>query len=284
MGGAAIQRLWLSMPRDARLPTTWSQPRSHESSPSKLGLTSSKLTNCTPGKVVSYQSCEFSCQQGMGNTSSSNKISPQDRFVQLKPEEQLADRPRAILDLKVQRDKIHQYQKRLSSTTDREVRIARECLKSGQKSKALLALRRKKYQESLLEKTDLQLEQLQKLISDVEFATVQKDVMFGIQQGTAVLKQIHSEMGGIEKVEKLLGENEEARAYEREIGDLLAGQLSNHDEDEVEDELSSLERELQFEGVHEPLPDVPDKVPEREEGLKGQTRSSTRQRQELLPA
>jgi hypothetical protein len=80
--------------------------------------------------------------------------------------------------------------------------------------KAKLALRRKKYQESLLAKTDAQLHQLEQLTSDVEFALVQKDVMYGIQQGTAVLQEIHKEMGGIEQVEKLMGDNAEARAYQ----------------------------------------------------------------------
>ena len=108
----------------------------------------------------------------------------------------------------------------------------------------MLALRRKRYQESLLSQTDTQLEQLQKLTSDIEFAAVQKDVMFGLQQGTAVLKQIHAEMGGIEHVEKLLADNEEARAYEREITDILGGQLSNADEDEVESELRALDSEV----------------------------------------
>jgi len=121
---------------------------------------------------------------------------------------------RAILDMKNQRDKLHQYQKRITVVTDREKEIAKECLKRGDTAKAKLALRRKKYQESLLEKTDKQLAQLEILTSDVEFALVQKDVLFGLQQGTAVLKEIHKEMGGIENVEKLLGENAEARAYQ----------------------------------------------------------------------
>lgn len=146
--------------------------------------------------------------------------------------------------MKNQRDKLHQYQKRITKLTDRETEIAKECLARGQKAKALLALRRKKYQESLLAKTDLQLEQLQQLTSDVEFASVQKDVVFGLKQGTAVLKQIHAEMGGIENVEKLLGENEEARAYQKEIGDMLSGKMSNEDEDEVENELEALQNEL----------------------------------------
>jgi hypothetical protein len=116
--------------------------------------------------------------------------------------------------MKVQRDKLQQYQKRIKVVTDRETEVARECLRQGHKDKALLALRRKKYQESLLTKTDQQLAQLQALTSDVEFALVQKDVVFGLQQGTAVLKEIHKEMGGLEKVELILSESDEARAYQ----------------------------------------------------------------------
>jgi len=116
--------------------------------------------------------------------------------------------------MKVQRDKLQQYQKRIKVVTDRETEVARECLRQGHKDKALLALRRKKYQESLLTKTDQQLAQLQILTSDVEFALVQKDVVFGLQQGTAVLKEIHKEMGGLEQVDLILSESEEARAYQ----------------------------------------------------------------------
>ncbi|CAN9245883.1 unnamed protein product [Alternaria alternata] len=176
----------------------------------------------------------------MGNSSSANKISAQDK---------------AILDMKNQRDKLRQYQKRITVLTDREKEIAKECLAKGDTGKAKLALRRKKYQEGLLSKTDAQLAQLEILTSDVEFALVQKDVLFGLQQGTAVLKEIHKEMGGIENVEKLLGENEEARAYQEEISELLANKMSNQDEDEVEDELDALEAEVH--GTVPALPDAP---------------------------
>ncbi|KAJ6150829.1 hypothetical protein N7470_007423 [Penicillium chermesinum] len=165
----------------------------------------------------------------MGNTGSSQKISSQDR---------------AILDLKNQRDKLKQYQKRITVLTDRETQIAKECLAQNDRRRALLALRRKKYQESLLEKTDGQLAQLEQLAGQVEFALVQKDVMYGLQQGTQVLQAINKEMGGIEGVEKLLGENEEARAYQEETSQMIAGNLSTQDEEDVEDELEALQREL----------------------------------------
>lgn len=178
--------------------------------------------------------------------------------------------PRAILDMKIQRDKLRQYQKRITVITDRETAIAKECLRSGDKKRALLALRRKKYQESLLSKTDSQLAQLEILTGDVEFALVQKDVVFGLQQGTKVLQEIHKEMGGIDKVEQLMGETAEAQAYQKvsarrqvcsgclpsaneqqEISEMLAGRMSNQDEDEVEDELAALE--AQMSGAERPV-------------------------------
>src|SRR4051812_48731091 len=153
----------------------------------------------------------------MGNSNSANKISAQDKYGEPLLQIRLLTKSpcRAILDMKNQRDKLHQYQKRITVITDREKEIAKECLRRGDEKKAKLALRRKKYQESLLAKTDAQLAQLEILTSDVEFALVQKDVLFGLQQGTAVLKEIHREMGGVENVEKLLGESEDARAYQQ---------------------------------------------------------------------
>ena len=203
--------------------------------------------------------------------------------------------------MKNQRDKLRQYQKRITVITDREKAVAKECIARGEKEKALLALRRKKYQESLLAKTDSQLEELEKLTSNVEFALVQKDVLYGLKQGTQVLQQIHKEMGGLEAVEKLMGESEEARAYqqvriifasklnysatrldvhysaifrkhtdisswEQEISDALAGQMSNQDEDEVEDELESMENKANAVS----MPEVPSQYPIHEfaDGLK----------------
>ncbi|GLI73515.1 vacuolar protein sorting-associated protein 20 [Penicillium ochrochloron] len=165
----------------------------------------------------------------MGNSSSSQKISSQDR---------------AILDLKNQRDKIYQYQKRITVLTDRETEIAKECLARNDRRRALLALRRKKYQESLLSKTDSQLAQLEQLTGQVEFALVQKDVLFGLQQGTQVLQAINKEMGGIEAVDRLMEETAEARAYQEEVSQMLEGNLSTQDEEDVEDELEALQREI----------------------------------------
>ncbi|QKX56156.1 uncharacterized protein TRUGW13939_03256 [Talaromyces rugulosus] len=207
----------------------------------------------------------------MGNTNSSHKISGQDR---------------AILDLKIQRDKLHQYQKRIAVLTDRETAVAKQCLARNDRTRALLALRRKKYQESLLAKTDSQLAQLEQLVSQVEFALVQKDIMYGLQQGTQVLQAINKEMGGLAAVEKLMGENEEARAYQEEVSQMLAGQMSNEDEDEVEDELEALQRQVEGPVV---LPNAPEAPPvisedEKKQRAKERARERAKAREETMVA
>jgi hypothetical protein len=51
-------------------------------------------------------------------------------------------------------------------------------------------------------------------VSAVEFALVEKTVLFGLQQGNKVLNELHAEMS-IESVEKLMGETMDAIAYQR---------------------------------------------------------------------
>ncbi|KAI1187753.1 charged multivesicular body protein 6 [Nemania serpens] len=188
---------------------------------------------------------------------------------------------KAILDLKLQRDKLHQYQRRIVILTDKETDVARQMLAAGDKKRALLALRRKKYQEQLLAKTDAQLAQLEQLTRNVEFALIQKDIVFGLQQGTRVLREIHAEMGGIEHVEKLMGETADAIAYQKEVSEMLGGRITNQDEDEVEDELAALERE-----INEPatLPAVPKTEPQVQESQEQPERQQKRrpERQAML--
>jgi charged multivesicular body protein 6 len=181
--------------------------------------------------------------------------------------------------MKLQRDKLHQYQRRITILTSRETAIAKEMLAKGDKDRALLALRRKKYQESLLHKTDTQLEQLEKLTASVEFALIQKDVVFGLEQGSKVLQEIHREMGGIEHVEKLMGENAEAIAYQQEISEMLGGKITNQDEEEVEEELAALEAEL---APAPKLPNAPDtQLPIKEPAQKDQEAEAGLERERI---
>jgi len=187
----------------------------------------------------------------MGTKQSLPKVTPQDR---------------AILDLKLQRDKLKQYQKKIQGVLDREEVIAKEQLAQGRKDKALIALRRRKYQQSLLSKTDEQLFNLEQLVSTIEFSVVEVSVVHGLKQGNEVLKQIHKEMS-LESVEKLMEETAEAREYQREIGDMLANTLSLDEEEDVQKELLALQRDI-LATEDSPLteaqfPEVPATLPEK---------------------
>ncbi|KAG2044966.1 Snf7 family [Suillus americanus] len=181
----------------------------------------------------------------MGSSQSTPKITAHDR---------------AILDLKLQRDKLKQYQKKIQVVLDREHEIAKAHLTTGQKDRAVIALRRRKYQQSLLLKTDSQLENLEQLVSTIEFSLVEVSVLHGLKQGNEVLQEIHREMS-IESVEKLMDETQEAREYQREIGDLLANRLTHDEEDAVQAELLALQGEAVGQAVRLDLPSPPRSLP-----------------------
>ena len=74
-----------------------------------------------------------------------------------KEKSQITEQDRAVLGLKKQRDKLKQYQKRINRDLEKEKELAKKLLKEGKKDRAKLLLRKKKFQEGLLDKTDAQL-------------------------------------------------------------------------------------------------------------------------------
>jgi len=181
----------------------------------------------------------------MGSSQSTPKITRQDR---------------AILDLKLQRDKLKQYQKKIQFILEREHQIAKSHLIAGDKDRALIALRRRKYQQSLLLRTDDQLAALEQLVSTIEFSLVEVSVLHGLKQGNEVLKEIHREMS-LESVERLMEETHEAREYQREIGNLLANQLTLEEEDSVQAELLELQAASLEPPIQPMLPSAPKEQP-----------------------
>ncbi|KLT40431.1 Snf7-domain-containing protein [Cutaneotrichosporon oleaginosum] len=177
----------------------------------------------------------------------------------------------AHTSLKLQRDKLKQYQRRLQAVLDREREIAKAALAKGDKRRALLALRQRKYQEQTLLRTDQQLATLQELVASIEFTQIQAAVVHGLEQGSAALKALQAEVS-LERVERIMDESREGVAYQREIDEALASHMSPEEEEEVLRELDALQREQMpaipdvpaDEPVH--LPDAPTKIPAEAEG------------------
>ncbi|KAH3765531.1 snf7 family protein [Pelomyxa schiedti] len=157
---------------------------------------------------------------------------------------------RAILDLKTQRDKITMFQKKINGVIEREVQVAKELAHQGKKKEAIRVLKKKKYQEQLLEKAQSQLDNVQQMIDSVEFAVMEKQVFDGLKAGNEVLKALNNEMS-VEQVETLMEETAEAIEYQNQIDELLAGQLTSADNVAIEEELDAMEVALSMPSVPE---------------------------------
>lgn len=110
-------------------------------------------------------------------------------------------------------------------------------------SRARALLRKKKYQEKLLETTDGQMENLEKLTSDLEFSQIEQKVLDGLKVGNEALKKVH-EILNIDEVERILDETREGVEKQREI-DAAINQyadsaLTEEDEEDVLAELDAL--------------------------------------------
>jgi len=188
----------------------------------------------------------------------------------------ITSQDKAILDLKVQRDKLNQYQKKIQAVLDREYEIAKISLKNGDKKKALLALKKKKYQEQLIEKVDTQLMNIEELTNSIEYALVEKDVINGLKAGNEILTKLNKEMS-IEKVEDLMNETAEAVAYQNEISELLSGALTVEDEEAIENELNRIVEEE----MNNKLPDVPNTELPNVEGVSEPEEEVEEEKQEV---
>lgn len=106
-----------------------------------------------------------------------------------------------------------------------------------------MLLRKKKYQEKLLETTDNQLDNIAKLTSDLEFSAVEQKVLDGLKAGNVALKKVH-EILTVEEIERVLDETNEGIEKQNEIDAILNSNaesaLTEDDEEAVLAELDQL--------------------------------------------
>ncbi|XP_037134256.1 charged multivesicular body protein 6 [Syngnathus acus] len=167
-----------------------------------------------------------------------------------KKQTRVTEQDKAVLQLKQQRDKLRQYQKRIELQLEKERLLAKQLLKNGRKDKALLLLKKKRYQDQLLDKTDNQISNLERMVQDLEFAQIEKKVIDGLRVGNECLKKMQQVMS-VEEVERILDETQDSIEYQRQIDEMLSGSLSQDDEDAVLAELEAITQEDVL------LPDVP---------------------------
>ncbi|XP_068631943.1 charged multivesicular body protein 6-A [Battus philenor] len=187
-----------------------------------------------------------------------------------KPASRVTEQDKAVLQLKQQRDKLKQYQKKIELNLERDRQLAKKLLAEDKRERAKLLLKKKRYQEQLLQNTDAQLEKLELLTHDLEFTQIEVQVLEGLKTGNAALKKVH-EILNVEEIEKIMDETQEGIEKQREIDELISGQLTSEDDEAIEAELEAIL------DVSDQLPEVPtdtlaensaEEVPERPQRVK----------------
>ncbi|KAL1140544.1 hypothetical protein AAG570_000474 [Ranatra chinensis] len=176
-----------------------------------------------------------------------------------KKKSRVTDHDKAVLQVKQQRDKLKQYQLRIEKKLETERLIAKKLLKNGQKERAKLLLKKKKYQEQLLKQTDGQLENLEKLIQDLEYSQIEVQVVNGLKVGNEALKKMNDILN-IDEIERIMMETQEGFEKQKEISEMISGGLTAEDEEDVENEYEELMKLDEGETIV--LPDVPIGEPE----------------------
>ncbi|CAN8003180.1 unnamed protein product [Ixodes hexagonus] len=176
-------------------------------------------------------------------------------FGKRKKVSRVTEHDKAVLQLKQQRDKIKQYQKKIVTSLENERQLARKLLQDGRRERARLLLKKKRFMEQMLEKTDGQLTNLERMTHDIEYAQIEIQVVEGLKVGNESLKKLH-QMLSVDEIERIMDETQEGIEKQKEIDDLLSGQLTAEDDEAVLAELEALEAEEEAKAVLG-LPNVP---------------------------
>ncbi|OBT61654.1 hypothetical protein VE03_08415 [Pseudogymnoascus sp. 23342-1-I1] len=132
----------------------------------------------------------------------------------------------------------------LAARIDSLSTTAREAVSRKNRVSAIAALRSKRLAESQLAKQSAVLGQLEEVYSKIGEAADQVELMRIMEGSTGVLKALHKEIGGVERVDDVLAQLGEQMAQVDEVGNVITEMNRGAvDESEVDDELEALELE-----------------------------------------
>ena len=155
----------------------------------------------------------------------------------------LSAHDKAVMELKVTRDRLQKYQKRNAQEAQVLVEKARSLLKEGRRDRAATALRMKKLKEREVERAEAQLFSVQELLMGVERAEITVQVVEGLKQGNEALRRLNALMP-VDEVRAVLEETEEHQQRVDELNRMLAESLDPVAEEEALKELGEIAAEV----------------------------------------
>jgi hypothetical protein len=149
---------------------------------------------------------------------------------------------RAVLDLKVSRDRLNRYKKRLYLDSEKLYNKAKAFKEKNETRAALGLLKLRKMKQKEVDNIDSQLISIQTMISNIQTKEQEVEVLAALRSGKNALEKLHNE-NTLDDVLKLMEEIEEQNEIEREINDALVStgeSLTGIEEEDLELELQKL--------------------------------------------
>ena len=187
---------------------------------------------------------------------------------------EITEADKAKHKLKHQRDSLARTLKQSEMVLQRDLKMASQLKKEGNKESALVLLRRRKLVQQRVKVTSAQLGKIEQSIDNLEGAENLKAVLDAVEEGTNALNKLNAFVN-IERAEAVMEESRNALAYTDEVAAVLAevDDMPELDEDEVLKEIEEFERatgdnvkETLGDNVLHQLPETPaNKLPEQSE-------------------
>lgn len=161
------------------------------------------------------------------------------------PKREVSQIDRAILDLKVSRDRLTRYKKKLNLDSTKLLSKAKTYKAkntSADTKNALNLLKLRKLKLKEVDNIDSQLLTLQGMVSNIQSKEEEKEVLAALRTGKNALEKLHAE-NSLEDVMNLMDDVQEQNELEEEINNVLVNTgetLTLVEEDELELELQAL--------------------------------------------
>lgn len=177
---------------------------------------------------------------------------------------------RAVLDLKVSRDRMTRYRNKINLDSEKLLAKAKQYKTQNQTTNALNLLKLRKLKVKETDKINDQLLTIQAMVSNIQSKEEEKELLVAMRQGKNALQKLHEE-NTLEDVLQLMDEVVEQNEIERQVNDILnqtGEELSEFEEGELEQELLAMMGGQSAEETPVELPNVPtQKLPELEDSL-----------------
>merc|ERR1711939_1258031 len=102
-----------------------------------------------------------------------------------------------------------------------------------------MVLKRTKVMEKQLDQTMAELDNLKTMISTIEFAKIQAKVAEGMENGNKAMRMFQNELS-LEDAQRIMDETQEGMEYLAELDRICGENLTEQDNDELQDQLDQM--------------------------------------------